>query len=404
MQRYSKISGKKLLLILLFLFAFSSSYSQSFAPNSSFNSHWQIQISTGTSLFFGDIKQYQWWPVTNYENEWRAAFGFQLAKQISPVFGLKAQGLYGQLAGTRREWNKHFKADYIEFNVNTSINLINIFSSFHNRRLVNPYLILGIGLTNYNTDVFELGTNKLIQSVGNGSGKGIGGRTLEGVLIGGLGVEFRLNDRLSINLESSNRIMNSDLLDGYVSNFKYDVYNNTNIGIAYKFGFKNNVSKRRKSSPRQSKTVNDKINTAEYDYNEQPIESPVPQPKILIISPDFVPKKAEKKPDSIIIEEQAVVKEVVEKVLPATTEFEYRVQIMAKHGKAISINHLSNIYNIPVNDIRQNTHNGYFIYSIGSFSNYEDAKAKRNQLRINNGIIDAFVVAFNNGTRLDKLP
>jgi len=49
-------------------------------------------------------------------------------------------------------------------------------------------------------------------------------------------------------------------------------------------------------------------------------------------------------------------------------------------------------------------HDGYYIYTIGSFDTYEQARTARDILRRVNGIRDAFVVAFRNGYRLDKLP
>lgn len=394
--------------MLVVIVSLKPSFSQTFSPKSSFVSYWQIQGDAGTSLFFGDIKQYQWWPVTNYENEWRFAVGLQLNKQISPVFGIRGQGLYGRLAGTRRVWNKHFDNDYLEFNLNTTININNLFARYRNDRFLNAYIIFGLGLTNYNTRVYELGTNKLIQSVGEGNGKGFGGRTLEGIMLGGLGLDFRLGDRVSLNLETANRAMNSDMLDGHISGFKYDVYNVTTVGIAYKFGYstnnKSNTPQERSSTKRRSK--NNDIETAEYDYSEQPIQPPLIKADILVIAPITQSKTVQ---DEVIIVEEPVYQEpIYEEVIvmedPVRPNFEYRVQIRAKLGNAISINHLSDIYNISVSQIRQDRHNGYFIYSVGSFNSYEQARAKRNELRMNNGITDAFVVAFSNGSRLDKLP
>jgi len=93
-----------------------------------------------------------------------------------------------------------------------------------------------MGLTNYNTEVYDLSTKQVVQNVGNGSGKGIGGSTLQGIMTGGLGLDFRLSDKINLNLESANRIMNSDDMDGRVSGFIYDVYNYTSIGLSYKLG------------------------------------------------------------------------------------------------------------------------------------------------------------------------
>jgi len=399
--------------MLIVIVSLKSSFTQTFSPKSSFVSYWQIQGDVGTSLFFGDIKQYQWWPVHNYENEWRLAFGLQLNKQISPVFGIRGQGLYGSLAGTRRTWNKHFDNDYFELNLNTTINLNNIFARYRNDRFLNAYIIFGLGLTNYNTSVYELGTNKLIQSVGGGNGKGFGGRTLEGIMLGGLGLDFRLGDNISLNLETANRAMNSDMLDGHIGGFKYDVYNITTVGIAYKFGY---AKRDRSSTPKEKSSTKSRkregdIETAEYDYSEQPIQPPLIKPDVLVIAPITQREPVQEK--VIIIEEpiyqepvyqEPVYEEVIVMEDPVRPNFEYRVQVRAKLGNAISVNHLSDIYNISVNQIRQDRHNGYFIYSVGSFDTYEQARAKRNELRSNNGITDAFVVAFRNGTRLDKLP
>lgn len=404
------VNAYKGLIALILISVFSVTVkSQSMSPNSSFLPHWYVGLNGGTSLFFGDVKQYQWWPVTNYENEWRGAFGLNAGRQFSPVFGVRGQAVYGKLAGTRRVWNKHFTNDYWEFNLNTTINLNNIFSRYRSDRFVNTYLIFGLGLLNYNTYVYQLGTNKQIQTVGGGAGKSFGGRTLEGVFHGGIGVDFRITDRLNVNFETANRIMNSDMLDGHISGFKYDVFNYTAVGLSYKFAF----AKSKSRSPNQQQTTykepdsrnrNGEVETVDYDYGK-PVQPPEVSQDVLIISPDIVnrPNKTvkdtvveiitEPEPDIVIVEET-----------PSIKDFEYRVQIRAKYGNSISLQLLSNQYNLPVGDIKENRHNGYYIYTVGSFATYDEARDYRNRLRTYNGIGDAFVVAFRNGQRLDKLP
>ncbi len=64
---------------------------------------------------------------------------------------------------------------------------------------------------------------------------------MEGIAIVGLGMDFRIDDKWSITLESANRIMNADAMDGRISGFKYDIYNYTSAGIAFKFGKSNKV-------------------------------------------------------------------------------------------------------------------------------------------------------------------
>ena len=217
-----------------------------------------------------------------------------------------------------------------------------------------------------------------------------------------MGLKFRLTDQWALNLESSNRGLNSDMLDGRESGFKYDVYNYSSLGITFKFG----QNKRTKSEDF------DYFESSKKSQNEHPAQNHPVQPAeidMLFVAPPVLSQPVEppkkEKPVEPVVEE--VVEKVVEKPIiekQVTSAIEYRVQIRAKYGNAISIDKLSSMYNLPASQIKQNTHNGFFIYTIGSFSNYETAREKRNELRSTNGIVDAFVVAFKAGERLDKLP
>ncbi|MEA3505253.1 MAG: hypothetical protein U9R32_08685 [Bacteroidota bacterium] len=62
---------------------------------------------------------------------------------------------------------------------------------------------------------------------------------------------------------------------------------------------------------------------------------------------------------------------------------------------------LKSNYNISER-INEDYHNGYYIYTVGSFNTYDQANAKKKSLK-RDGIIDAFVVVFKNQKRLNKL-
>lgn len=396
---------RNLLAFAIFFILISTGIkAQSYNSSSSFRSYWQLNANGGTSVFFGDLKEHEIWPVSNYENEWRYAGGLQLIKQITPIFGLRGQALYGKLSGTRRSSNKYFESNYYEFNLNATVSLRNIIVRYRSSQLWNVYLTLGIGITNYNTEVKDLTTKQVIQKVGYGNGKSFGGRTLEGIATFGLGLDIRLDDKWTITLESTNRIMNSDAMDGRISGFKYDFYNYTSAGIAFKFGKSNKVKNTEGYSYFKNKDKSSEPKEKDIQYNK-PIEPP--QIDLLNIAPVTVAK-----PVTPQIQEVTLVQEPVEIVLVNPNEIntetnfglEYRIQISAKYDRAISVQHLSNLYNIPAAEIKENTYNGYFIYTVGSFRTYEEARERRNQLRSYNGISDSFVVAFRNGQRLSKLP
>ena len=371
----------------------------SFLSTAQNRSYWDIQLNAGTSLFFGDIKQYNIAPVSNYENEWRMGFGLQAGRQLSYVFGLRGQFLYGKLAGTRREWKRYFNADYYETNLNATMNLNNLFGkNKRSDRFFNTYLIVGIGLTQYNSTVYELGTDKILHQVGHGNGSGIKGRSLEGILTGGLGVDFRINDHFRINLESVNRALNSDNLDHWEKGFKYDIYNYTSIGVSYRFGLKNKQSKSSIKAdyyPTDNESIpsmeeeNKNLDTLSIEENVEPLMPPEPdsvEAKVIEIEPP-------------IIEEEDTV--IIEPVVVPKPEKEYRIQIAARYGKPLSILQLSEKYNIPADEIQESMYHGYYIYTVGSYNTYEEAKEARKRVIYQNGVPGAFIVAFKNGHRVD---
>ncbi|MBN2637971.1 MAG: hypothetical protein JXR65_02650 [Bacteroidales bacterium] len=360
------------------------------------DSYWYLNLNGGPSLFFGDIKEKKIFPATvNGVSEWRFGGGLMAGWQISPVFGLRGQGLYGQLSGVKSSANEYFQADYIEFNLNTTISINNLISGYKPGRKWDVYLMAGIGVTNYNSTSYNLTNNSIIARRGYGYGKGIGGRTLEGIAMGGLGFSYKISNHISLQLETANRIMNSDAMDTWEKNFKYDIYNYTSLGITFRFGKKHMKSQ---TGVKNTQTIP--------LLETQPQNKPKPQVQTsTLVTPPVRPDTVQQKPvQNQMVTHPNTQPEPVRTILPVKPILEYRVQIRAKYGQPISVDYLSKKYNIPAAQIRMNMHNGYYIYTVGSYDTYNQARARRDILRERNGIYDAFVVAFKNGYRLDKLP
>jgi len=397
----------RLLLLIVISLSFTTAQAQNIVPGKNFSPYWEVGINGGTSLFFGDIKQKPFFPISNNNNEWRLGGGLIAGYQFSHVFGLRGQMLYGQLAGTKRSLDRYFEGDYIEFNLNTTINLNNLFGKKRSDRFVSTYLLVGVGITNYNSTFYNLSTGSKIGYIGFGSGSGINGRTLEGILTGGIGVNFRINNHFVVNFETANRIMNSDEMDGWVKNFKYDVYNYTSLGLTYRFGRKEarvvpqtplehqnlkEVLPGEKRLVKEKKPCTVEMQPVMPPATSNMIKTPVATEKQhQVVAPVQQPK-------------QHITKTVVAPPPPPKPLSEYRVQISAKYGQRIAIEWLSKKFDLPQNEIREDKYNGYYIYTIGSYQTYGQARTRRDQLRSHNGISDAFVVAFRNGYRLNKLP
>lgn len=391
-----------LALLIFFLAPAGVARAQKKSQTSKFTPYWKLNINGGTSLFFGDLKQNKFLPATyKGHTEWRMGAGLMVGRQFSSVFGLRGQALYGQLSGISTSLGRYFQGNYIEFNVTGTLHLNSLISGYNPNRKTDVYLLAGVGMTNYNSISYDLATNSLLGRKGYGYGHGLGGRTLEGDVLGGVGVRYRINKQWSIHLESVTHAVNSDDVDLLVQNSKFDMYNYTSLGISFGFRFKKQPKKlsHKKTSPTGNLNVAAPVHEKKQQKNTSVNQNipPVSPEKVQKSQTTAVQKTTPPQP-------KKKVQKPVRQTLPVRPISEYRVQIRARYHHPVSLIYLSNHYHIAQNRIRIDIFNGYYIYTVGSFDTYQQARTERDILRTQNGVTDAFVVFFKNGRRIGKLP
>ncbi|NVN93808.1 MAG: OmpA family protein [Bacteroidetes bacterium] len=205
--------------------------------------NWSLNVNGGASLFWGDLRQYKFYPVTNYTNEWNAAYGFILTKKLSSTFELRGQFIKGDLTGTRRPSKTYFKAQFNEYNMNITMNFSRLFLGDDPCRRLNFYGIAGLGFIDFRSVKKLLGSDKFIESRGYSANGTVEEKMeTESVVTLGFGAKYKLDSRFEINLENIWSVVNSDLIDVTKGGFKYDILSYTSIGLTYKFNFRNNPS------------------------------------------------------------------------------------------------------------------------------------------------------------------
>lgn len=208
-----------------------------------FHENWSIEPNFGYSKFYGDIKDKKTQFVYNtpfhkyFWQDRKLMYGVMISKEISPIFSLRGQILGGKVTGTHESKFMHFKSNILEFNLNLKIDISDLILGNDDSRKSNFYFFTGVGLTNWDTHLYDSKTGKIISGTGfldNVFGKRFS--ATEGVIPIGIGYDYSLNDNWKFTFETSIHGINTDKLDAYISNKpKTEGYAYTGFGLAYKF-------------------------------------------------------------------------------------------------------------------------------------------------------------------------
>ena len=238
-------------LLFLFIVMTAANVTNAQSGDGDLNSAWSLNVNTGPSLLWGDMSDKNDPFSKMFSPESKFSFGVLGRKGLNDVFGINLQAIVGNLKGNRDEWSDGtptggFTSEtfFTEFNANLDIDLINIFAPT-GRRLVNPYLKGGVGLTYFKANVTYKGIDH------NGSEES----TLD-IPFGG-GIRFDISRRIGITLETTLHYTMTDWLDGFsTENSKAnDWFSYTSAGLTYRF-----VSKQSQKEPSyEEDTYNEEI-------------------------------------------------------------------------------------------------------------------------------------------------
>jgi opacity protein-like surface antigen len=379
-------------------------------------STWSISLSGGTSVFFGDVKQNPLLPVTTNRSELRYVADIGLERRFSAILAARLQAAYSHVLGTKRVQDIHFQSFVYEANLAFLFYPFNLIGGYDNNLFADFYLVAGGGMANYDAKLYQLSTGKELSSRGFGAGNGISGMQSDIFMLGGIGVDFPIHPNWTIRFETSQRVLTTDDFDmrtGEKNNS--DSYNYTKLGIVYSFSKRPvGVRKLPDSSTPPSLRVSEDSLIARKDtikmFNDTLSVVGATEEKDSWESLNKVVEltvEPEAKIDTLsvvkeVIGQPAVLTENLE--LAKTTVKEYRVQILANGKRAADIETLAKKCGLEVSEISQERYNGMFIYTVGSYATYAEAASRRNKVKTENSVPDAFVVYFESGERQARFP
>lgn len=373
----------------------SEAKSQRVKPN-----RWVLRADGGVSIFFGDVKRYDYIPDFNKPSEIHPMFGASVGKEISKVFTIRGQFLYGQLGGHKKSAHYYFDADIIGGHVITDINLNYLFTNarFGDSRL-NIITSLGVGYMNWNSTLFYDNPPKDSDGI---MATNVGGNISFPVA---LSFEYILSKHFSLNLEGLLYIVNSDEVDAKPGGIKVDMINYNNLGITYKIINKKKAKRTEikyaldpelyEPKPKDTKQEDEIVSNKQIEDSTNVIK-----PDIVIENENLAQQlEAEKYRINHELEKEAIKKETwADKSDNPWPEIEFSVQILATK-KQLDIGKLQADYDIA-EEMNVRFDGELYRYSVGKYDKMWRAKELRNILRSREGIADAFIVVYRNNERI----
>ena len=212
---------------------------------SSIKDNWSATAQIGLSVFRGDIDVSN---VVTFPGEIGIALNKQVLGNGIINGGIKAQFNFGEMNGKKNDYT--FKNKYKEGSLNFQIILNNWFNRNFKFEKFRPYAFAGVGFINYRVLLRNGDGNVLYgygykvtqgDKVANGPNPEKDKAETDFMFPVGLGVNYKINDKFSLELEASSRFINSDKLDGKIG-FKDDKYWFFSFGVTYQINNKEFLS------------------------------------------------------------------------------------------------------------------------------------------------------------------
>jgi len=392
------------LLGILFFLIISKGFTQVQGQLSNrFFANWAVGVSGGPNIFFGDLKVNKFWPASKNMNEWRFAGSFYLLRQISHVFSLRAQVLYGEISGTKRVYkdgapcNQYFEGNILEYNLNTMINFSNLFFRYSPERKFFFYGTVGAGLSNWITKVKDLQTKQQIGGSGTASNW-----TTEVVVPAGLGAYYSFADKVNLGIEWTLRGVGSDKLDATVGGFQYDMYSLFSLNLTYNFNKRNpgTFKPAQRTNPIAPQPARMQLPEPKSGPEDQQVQTPIIFPPE---KPDSLNTRKEINPDEKTGEQltEEPLAPIIDspEAAPVVPGLSFRVQVFAFSTDEYSAEAIRKRFKIT-QPVWKEFSDGWYRYTVGSFKTLKAADSFRQQLRAQKKIMDAFVARYKDGVRI----
>lgn len=214
------------------------------------SSPYEVGINLGAGLYSGDLTPTL---LSPYKSP-GLFLGFSGSKKLTNAFAIQADLSFGKVRANDANYKNPEYRQQRNFNFKTSITELTaslLWNPLGTERILFPYFFAGAGISflkvrrdysNLNAEYFSNDpaiTDGLPQDIAHRLPR------LIPVLPAGAGIRYFLNKKISLNLQTSYRLMSTDYLDGFskgANPSKKDHYYTHTMGLIYSFGERNTLS------------------------------------------------------------------------------------------------------------------------------------------------------------------
>ncbi|MFP4065218.1 MAG: outer membrane beta-barrel protein [Bacteroidales bacterium] len=364
-------------------------------------------LSGGLLIPFTDVKEENFLPASGEEGYGAGLF---LNYHASPVLTLQTNFLYGEMTGLNTEDNRKFDNIMMHASLTANVSLNGLLAPRSStNRWMNIYGFTGLGAISFESKLMELQTGNVLRYPYDES---LEGQT-EGswVIPFGMGVNFKVSERIDIGVKSSFQYAMTDELDAkVVPGSRKDMYNYTSVGLTFRLGNNTNskdwapiedamypgdVDRMNQLASRMD-TVEDDLSAVgdEHDQHMKLITDEIGE-----LTQEQVELLRHYEALLETVDDLERRMDENEKEAEQTPETFYSVQVMA-HKKNLDIEEAREY--LGINDQLQKYHiDGWYKYISGNFDKLAVAIIHMRELWAN-GVSDAFVVKYEDGVLIPK--
>ncbi len=201
------------------------------------NNKFSFGLHGATFISYTDIKHSSFFNSASDALTFGGGLNFNY--HASPALTLQWRFMYAELEGLHENINLKFESEMFQGSMNARVSLNTLFAPLSpSNQWMNIYGFVGAGMLMHRSNLLNYQTGELIRYAYEGK-DGVGENDLHSAFYVpfGLGVNFRLSDRVDIGLESTFNYVASDELDAApVPGSRKDMYNYTGIGLTFRLG------------------------------------------------------------------------------------------------------------------------------------------------------------------------